>query len=47
MKSETKLLLGLGIGLALGATIGYMMGSDKKENGWNNSTNLPTKLKPI
>ena len=30
MKSETKLLLGLGIGLALGATIGYMMGSDKK-----------------
>ncbi len=30
MKSETKLLLGLGIGLALGATIGYMLGTDKK-----------------
>ncbi len=31
MKSEAKLLLGLGIGVALGAAIGYIMGSDKKE----------------
>lgn len=31
MKSEAKLLLGLGIGIALGATIGYIIGSDKKE----------------
>jgi len=31
MKSEAKLLLGLGIGVALGAAIGYIMGSDRKE----------------
>ncbi len=31
MKSEAKLLLGLGIGIALGAAVGYIMGSDKKE----------------
>ena len=33
MKSEAKLLLGLGIGVALGAAVGYIMGSDKKKNG--------------
>ena len=31
MKSEAKLLLGLGIGIALGAAVGYIMGSDNKE----------------
>ncbi len=31
MKSEAKLLLGLGIGVALGAAVGYIMGTDKKE----------------
>ena len=31
MKSEAKLLLGLGIGVALGAAVGYIMGSDRKE----------------
>ncbi len=31
MKSEAKLLLGLGIGIALGAAVGYIMGSDQKE----------------
>lgn len=29
--SEAKLLLGLGIGIALGAAVGYIMASDKKE----------------
>lgn len=32
MKSEAKLLLGLGIGVALGAAVGYILGSDKKED---------------
>jgi len=31
MKSEVKLLLGLGIGIALGAAVGYIIGTDKKE----------------
>ncbi|NLX67247.1 MAG: YtxH domain-containing protein, partial [Bacteroidales bacterium] len=31
MKSDAKLLLGLGIGVALGAAIGYIMGSDRRE----------------
>lgn len=31
MKSEAKLLLGLGIGIALGAAVGYILGSDQKE----------------
>ena len=30
--SESKILLGLGIGIALGAAIGYIMGTDKKED---------------
>lgn len=36
--SESKLLLGLGIGVALGAAIGYIMGNDKKEE-WLDQAN--------
>jgi hypothetical protein len=39
MKSEGKLLLGLGIGIALGAAIGYILGTDKKEE-WLEQANL-------
>ena len=38
MKSEAKLLLGLGIGIALGAA-GYIMGSDHKEE-WLDQANV-------
>lgn len=38
MKSEAKLLLGLGIGVALGAAVGYIMGSDRKEE-WLDQAN--------
>lgn len=38
MKSEAKLLLGLGIGIALGAAVGYIMGSDQKEE-WLDQAN--------
>ena len=38
MKSEAKLLLGLGIGIALGAAVGYIMGSDRREE-WLDQTN--------
>ena len=31
--SESKLLLGLGIGVALGAAIGYIMVTTEKKNG--------------
>ncbi|MDR0334147.1 MAG: YtxH domain-containing protein [Dysgonamonadaceae bacterium] len=39
MKSEGKLLLGLGIGIALGAAIGYILGTDKKEE-WLEQANV-------
>lgn len=39
MKSEAKLLLGLGIGIALGAAVGYIMGSDQKEE-WLDQANV-------
>jgi hypothetical protein len=38
MKSEAKLLLGLGIGIALGAAVGYSMGSDRREE-WLDQAN--------
>ncbi len=38
MKSEAKLLLGLGIGVALGAAVGYIMGTDRKEE-WLDQAN--------
>ena len=38
MKSEAKLLLGLGIGMALGAAVGYIMGTDKREE-WLDQAN--------
>jgi len=38
MKSEAKLLLGLGIGIALGAAVGYIMGSDRREE-WLDQAN--------
>ena len=38
MKSEAKLLLGLGIGIALGAAVGYIMGSDRREE-WPDQAN--------
>ena len=37
--SESKLLLGLGIGVALGAAIGYIMGNDKREE-WLDQANV-------
>ena len=36
--SDSKLLLGLGIGVALGAAIGYIMGNDKRED-WLDQAN--------
>ena len=39
MKSDAKLLLGLGIGVALGAAIGYIMGSDRREE-WLEQANV-------
>ena len=44
MKSEAKLLLGLGIGVALGAAVGYIMGTDKKEE-WLEQANEFANLK--
>jgi len=38
MKSEAKLLLGLGIGIALGAAVGYILGSDRREE-WLDQAN--------
>ncbi|MDD2243730.1 MAG: YtxH domain-containing protein [Dysgonamonadaceae bacterium] len=45
MKSDGKLLLGLGIGLALGAAIGYVLSSDKKEEWLDQANALADKVK--
>ncbi|MDD3788273.1 MAG: YtxH domain-containing protein [Petrimonas sp.] len=45
MKSEAKLLLGLGIGVALGAAVGYIMGSDKKEEWLEQANEFADKVR--
>ena len=45
MKSEGKLLLGLGIGIALGAAIGYILGTDKKEEWLEQANQFVDKVK--
>lgn len=45
MKSEAKLLLGLGIGIALGAAVGYIMGTDKKEEWLEQANEFVDKIK--
>ena len=45
MKSEGKLLLGLGIGIALGAAIGYILGTDKKEEWLEQANEFVDKVK--
>ncbi len=45
MKSEAKLLLGLGIGIALGAAVGYIMGSDHKEEWLDQANALADKMR--
>jgi hypothetical protein len=45
MKSETKVLLGLGIGIALGAAVGYIMGTDKKEEWLEQANEFVDKIK--
>jgi hypothetical protein len=45
MKSEAKLLLGLGIGIALGAAVGYIMGSDKREEWFEQASEWADKVK--
>lgn len=40
MRSDAKLLLGLGIGVALGAAVGYILGTDKdKKEEWLDQAN--------
>ena len=43
--SEAKLLLGLGIGAALGAAVGYIMGTDKKEEWLEQANAFADKVK--
>lgn len=45
MKSEAKLLLGLGIGVALGAAVGYIMGSDRKEEWLEQANEFADKVR--
>ncbi len=45
MKSEAKLLLGLGIGVALGAAVGYIMGTDKREEWLEQANTLVDKVR--
>ncbi len=45
MNSESKLLLGLGIGVALGAAIGYIMGSDRKEEWLEQANEFADKVR--
>ena len=45
MKSEGRLLLGLGIGIALGAAIGYILGTDKKEEWLEQASVFVDKMK--
>ena len=46
MNSESKLLLGLGIGVALGAAIGYIVGSDRKEEWLEQANEFADKVIP-
>lgn len=43
--SESKLLLGLGIGVALGAAIGYIMGNDKREEWLDQANEFADKVR--
>ncbi len=43
--SESKILLGLGIGIALGAAIGYIMGTDKKEDWLEQANEFADKVR--
>lgn len=43
--SEAKILLGLGIGVALGAAIGYIMASDKKEEWLEQANEFADKVR--
>ncbi|MDD4158018.1 MAG: YtxH domain-containing protein [Proteiniphilum sp.] len=45
MNSESKLLLGLGIGVALGAAIGYIIGSDRKEEWLEQANEFTDKVR--
>lgn len=45
MNSESKLLLGLGIGVALGAAIGYIMGTDRKEEWLEQANEFADKVR--
>ncbi|MDD2512351.1 MAG: YtxH domain-containing protein [Proteiniphilum sp.] len=45
MNSESKLLLGLGIGVALGAAIGYIIGSDRKEEWLEQANEFADKVR--
>ena len=45
MKSEAKLLLGLGIGVALGAAVGYIMGTDRKEEWLEQANEFADKVR--
>jgi two-component system response regulator HydG len=45
MKSEAKLLLGLGIGIALGAAVGYIMGTDKREEWLEQANEFADKIR--
>ena len=45
MNSESKLLLGLGIGVALGAAIGYIMGTDRREEWLEQANEFADKVK--
>ena len=45
MKSEAKLFLGLGIGIALGAAAGYIMGTDKKEEWLEQANEFTDRVK--
>lgn len=43
--SESKILLGLGIGVALGAAVGYIMGTDKKEEWLEQANEFADKVR--
>lgn len=43
--SESKLLLGLGIGIALGAAVGYIIGTDKREEWLEQANEFADKVR--
>ena len=45
MKSVAKLLLGLGSGVALGAAVGYIMGTDRKEEWLEQANEFADKVR--